>query len=376
MSEKFSLKDFLFNQEKVEKIATDIKTVYPDFQLQQFVNETTNAFPSLELKERIRFIAQMLKKYLPSQYPLAVEILLKALPEPNNPDLSDDDFGDFIYASFNEFVAQNGCNDEYLEISLNALYQITQRFSAEDAIRYFINRNPKQVLEILIQWSKDKNYHIRRLTSEGTRPKLPWSQKINLDIEKPIEILNELYKDSTRFVTRSVANHLNDISKTKPDLTLQTLKNWKQKGEQSEKEMSYIINHSLRTLIKQGNKQALAMIGFRENPKIEITNFQVSEKVIVGKELIFSFEIECLQDCNLLIDYEIYFQNKLAKLASKKVFKLKQIKAKQKDKVFITKKHLFKKNMTTRTFYPGEHQIAIQINGSQLLKKSFCLQIN
>ena len=174
MTEKVLLKDLLFNKEKVEKIASAIQYTHRPFKKDDFVREVLARFPELELKARISWIAECLKKYLPNDYKRAADILIKALPAPNNPELSDDDFGDFIYAPYAEYVAKNGCTEEHLQFSLNALYKLTQRFSVEDAIRYFINAFPKETLKELLSWTKDSHYHVRRLCSEGTRPKLPW----------------------------------------------------------------------------------------------------------------------------------------------------------------------------------------------------------
>ena len=157
-------------------------------------------------------------------------------------------FGDFIYASYSEFVAKNGCVEERLQMSLDALYEITQRFSAEDAIRYFINARPQETLKQLLLWTSASHYHVRRLCSEGTRPKLPWSQKVNIPLTAPLEILSNLFYDTTRFVTRSVANHLNDISKSDAGLVIATLTKWRQSGNQRPQEMDYIVRHALRTL--------------------------------------------------------------------------------------------------------------------------------
>ena len=181
--EKFSLKDHLFNAEKVAFLANAILTVYPSFEKKAFEKEIMEAFPQLELKERIAHIRQCLRKYLPSDYRKAVAVILKALPLPLNENLNDDDFGDFIHAPYNDFVAHYGCDAENLTFSLAALKEMTKRFSAEDSIRFFINAFPNETMKTLLEWTKASNYHVRRLCSEGSRPKLPWSQKINITVE-------------------------------------------------------------------------------------------------------------------------------------------------------------------------------------------------
>jgi len=374
MAEKFLLKDLLFNQTKVGRIADEIHRVHPSFKQTAFAREVLAGFPERELKARIIWIAECLKKYLPDNYEQAVGILIKALPPPNNPELLDDDFGDFIYAPYAEFVARNGCSKEYLPLSLDALYEITQRFSAEDAIRYFINAFPKVTLKQLQTWSTDPHYHVRRLCSEGTRPKLPWAQKILIPVTTPIPILNKLYTDKTRFVTRSVANHINDISKVDPDLALDTLASWQQSGKQKPAEMDYIVRHALRTLIKQGHPKAMQMLGFSHAPKVKVSNLLVPRQVSMNTALEFSFTIQAMEDTNVLIDYILYFQNKSGNLNSKKVFKLTTLALVKNTAVVVSKRHPLRANMTTRKLYAGKHEVEIQVNGKQFLKEMFLLK--
>lgn len=372
MSTKILLKDLLFNENKVRQIAQEIQSVYPVFDKNGFVNTITKRFPELELKQRISWIRECLKKYLPEDYRETVDILLRSLPKPNNPDLTDNDFGDFIYAPFAEFVAIYGCTKNDLQLSFAALKEMTQRFSAEDAIRYFINAFPDETVAELLKWSKDSHYHVRRLASEGTRPKLPWSQKIHIPVESAFPILNNLYSDRTRFVTRSVANHLNDISKIDPELVLKTLKVWQSSGKQSPKEMEYIVGHSLRTLIKQGYPQAFTFLNFSNNAEVTLSDFEITnDQIKIGGLLSFSFTLTALKDENVLIDYIISFQNKKGEMNSKKVFKLKKISMNKNQKMVIQKNHPMKENMTTRTIYPGKHSLAIQVNGNILTSKIF-----
>ncbi len=369
--EKFSLKDHLFNHVKIEKIAAEIKQVYTDFEKDKFTHTVTEKFPELELKERIYHITDCLKKHLPNEYQSAVEVLMKSLPAPCDPNLSDNDFGNFIYAPYNHFVAVYGCNKEYLTFSLNALEELTTRFSAENAIRYFINAFPEETMRKMNQWAKHPHYHVRRLASEGSRPKLPWCQKISIPVEEPLNILEQLYSDSTRYVTRSVANHLNDISKAQPDLVIKTLKKWTK--EQKQKEMDFIIKHSLRTLIKNGDTAALELIGIKENPPIGISSLKISERVKMDTHLLFEFEIKAKEDTTLLIDYIIHFQNKKGEMNSRKVFKLKQVPLEKNETIKILKKHLMKQFMTTRTLYSGKHQLEIQVNGEVRIRTTFAL---
>ena len=373
MAEKYLLKDVLFNPLKVKKIAVEIKSVYPDFKDKMFEEEVCHKFPELELKARIYHIRDMLGKYLPQEFESAVNILLRSLPQALDPTKSDDDFGDFIYASYSEFVTHYGCQEKYLVFSLEALRGITKRFSVEFAIRDFINLYPDATLAMLASCAVSDNYHERRLASEGLRPKLPWAKKLTLDYREPLTHLDQLFDDHTRYVTRSVANHLNDIAKIDLSLVITTLKRWKASGKQEAKEMDFIISHALRTLVKQGNEEALAFLGYMKEPAMEVKEFIVhSKSVNVGDALAFSFTLEAREDTQLIVDYIIHFRTKAGTL-SPKVHKLKKISLKKGSSVTIEKKHPFKADMSTRTWYEGEHKVELQINGGVYEESIFIL---
>ncbi len=376
MAEKVLLKELLFNKKKVEKIAGEIQYVYPLFKKNEFIRDIIEKSPELELKARISWIAECLKKYLPRDYKSAVYILVKALPSPNNPDLSDNDFGDFIYAPYAEYVAKNGCNKEYLKFSLQTLREMTTRFSSEDAIRYFINAFPKETLKELLKWSKDAHYHVRRLCSEGTRPKLPWSQKINIQITVPLPILDNLFSDKARFVTRSVANHINDISKIDHELAIDTLTKWRKSEKQKQTEMDYIVRHALRTLVKNGNHKALKLLGISYGVDVSILNFKLPENVKMNTALEFSLMIHTEEDAHIIADYILYFQNKSGKLNTKKVFKLKKFSLVKGENITLIKRHMLREQMTTRKLFCGKHELEIQINGKSLGKKTFLIVPN
>ena len=375
MPEKFSLKDELFNPKKVHQIASEIKGAYMPFEQEAFEKEVTDKFDELELKERIAHIRDMFAKYLPNDYVEATNILLKALPKELDPTKTDDDFGEFIYAPYGDFVATFGCSEEHLDFSLQALAEMTKRFTVEYAIRDFINLFPQESFEMLEACSLSENYHERRLASEGSRPKLPWGKKLNTHYAKPMFLLDNLYMDKTRFVTRSVANHLNDIAKLDASLVIETLKRWRDSKKQEVKEMQFIVSHSLRTLVKDGNVEALALLGYGANPAIEIENFKVNSLAVkVGEALEFSFDIKAQADEALMVDYVLYFQTKVGKLTAK-VHKIKKLDVKKGKSVNISKRHVFRANMTTRKLYSGEHKLVLQINGKMFEELVFELRV-
>ncbi|MEO1182201.1 MAG: DNA alkylation repair protein [Cyanobacteria bacterium J06636_28] len=368
----FSLKDQLFNPEKVDYLGTLIAQAWPDFAQDTFHQNVVTVFPTLELKERIAHITDCLYTHLPEDYREALAIILRALPPELDPDKTDDDFGDFIFAPLSLFVATYGCTSHYLDSSLSALKEITKRFSAEDAIRYFINAFPEETFAFLLDCAEDDNYHVRRWASEGTRAKLPWSQKLTIDYKKPLPILEALFADKTRYVTRSVANHLNDISKIDPDLVINMLQQWMTSQRQTDQEMAFITQHALRTLIKQGNQEALALLGFGAKPDITITNFGTrTPEVRLGSAFEFSLDICSNKSQHLLVDYVMHFASN-GKKRTQKVFKLKQLELKAGEVITLKKRHPMRL-MTTRRLLLGEHQIVLQVNGQAFGSLSFDL---
>lgn len=376
----FSLKDQLFNPAKVDYLASLIAEAYSDFPRDSFIEKVVSAFPELELKERISHITACLLDALPADYPTSIGILLRSLPPELDPTKSDDDFGDFIFGPLSHFVALHGCTDEYVTLSLNALREITKRFSAEDAIRFFINAFPDETMAFLNDCALDTNYHVRRLASEGTRPKLPWSQKLTLDYHAPLPILDTLFADNTRFVTRSVANHVNDLSKLDPELVVGMLKRWQKSKKQSEKEMDFVTRHSLRTLVKQGNNDALTLLGFGGKPEIIVSEFvTTTTQVPIGEAFEFSLKITSNKKQKLMVDYLMEFATdsehegaKKTKKRPQKIFKLKQLDLKEGQVVTLKKKHPMRL-MTTRRLFAGEHTITLQVNGEKFDQLSFDL---
>ncbi len=371
--ERFSLKDHLFNEVGITELAKRIKAAYPRFKDREFTALVVEKFPELELMQRIAFISEMLRMYLPTEYDEAIGVLLKSLPPPCDPAQTDNDFGSFLYAPYGHFVSEYGCTKAHLKMSLSALKEITQRFSAEWAIRNFLNTFPKETLAELKKWTKDSHYHVRRLVSEGTRPNLPWAKKVYLTSSDTIPLLDALYADNTRFVTRSVANHLNDIAKREPDLVVATLKRWHKEGKQTETELVFITKHALRTLVKNGHAESLEFLG-HGSTSITLKSFAVeTPKVKVGEALQFSFILRSTDKVpqDFLIDYVLYFRKANGELTSK-VHKITKKSLAPQEECLLNKKHPLR-IMTTRKLYPGEHKVALQVNGKQFEAVSFLI---
>jgi len=370
---QFSLKDLLFNETKVKRLAGEIKAVYPDFDSNGFCKKVVSAFPAQELMERIAGIRDALHEFLPSEYREAVKVILAALPPPLDETKSDDDFGEFIYAPYSYYVAKYGCEKKHLKVSLHAMEEITKRFSCEAALRDFLNAFPNETLVAVERWSKSKNYHVRRLASEGTRPNLPWAKKISYDVSVFLSILDTLHADRTRYVTRSVANHLNDVSKLDADLVVRTLKRWQKEKKQSVTELAFMIKHALRTLIKDGHGDAQSLLGFTA-PKVTVKTILDKKKLSVGETQSFTVSITNEGDISqsLLVHYLIHFK-KANGSQSPKVFLLGKKTIAPRETIVLSKSHVLKP-MTTRVLYSGEHRLEIKINGTSFGDSAFILQ--
>lgn len=375
MKKSFSLKDHLFNTESVTYLASLFAESDSSFKKDEFIAQVMIKLKKLELKERIVWIAEVLEGHLSKDFKKASKQILKALPAPLDPLKTDDDFGSFIFAPLGEYVVRNGLSKEHLETSLTTIHELTQRFSMEDTIRYFINAHPEEVLQALEEWSKHEHYHVRRLVSEGTRPLLPWSGRIALEATQPVPFLDALHADGTRYVTRSVANHLNDISKKHPKLVLDLLTKWKKEEKQDLKELDWMTRHALRTLVKQGNTEALQLLGYAPDPKITVEGFSLgasSKKFAPGGTLSFSFTVTAQEDAELMVDYVIDFVK--AKGGTKpKVFKLKKLKLTKGQSVAVTKNHRLLADATTFVLHKGKHTVTLQINGRKFDSAEFII---
>ncbi|WP_222109372.1 hypothetical protein [Streptomyces cupreus] len=365
------LKDQLFNRDKVATIAAQLGCAHRAFDAVSFEKAVMSRLPELELKQRISWITDCLEAHLPVDYRRAVNVMLRSLPAPCDPQLLDGDFGDFIYAPYSEYVARHGCTREDLVFSLAALRELTTRFSAEFAVRSFIHAFPEETLVTLTRWTADEHYHVRRLCSEGTRPRLPWATRLGTPVDYAVPLLDSLYVDTTRFVTRSVANHVNDISKLDPDLAVDTLQRWRRSGQQAAREMDYVVRHATRSLIKQGSPRALELLGVPVEASVTVSKLSFPDRVELGSELEFSFTIRAEQDTEVIADYVLHYPDTQGRLTGRKVYKLKRLSLARHEQATLTKRHLLRPRMTTRTIRPGRHELELLLNGRTHTKHAF-----
>ena len=355
------------NLDVVKKMAKAISEQTKNFDSTQFIGLNKDIH-TLELKARVRLISDSLGKCLPANYPEALKIILATC---KNTKLTG-----FEFWPYTEFIQTYGL--DHFKISMNALSKLTVLFTAEFAVRPFFIQHEKASYAYLLKLTKSKNVHLRRWASEGSRPLLPWGLKLQNAVKDPksgLQILEKLKFDQELYVRKSVANHLNDISKSHPDLVVKTLNRWLKTSPKTHKESILWIQHqALRTLIKKGHAPALKSIGYGETPKIQIPNMILNQSTFkIGETLHFKFNVQSQSSKtqNLVIDYCVHFKKSNGG-NSEKVFKLKKISLKPKENISIEKKHSLKQ-ITTRVYYTGVHFIEIQINGKKWIKKSWTL---
>jgi 3-methyladenine DNA glycosylase AlkC len=365
----FSLKDQLFNTRTVGVLSAALQKADRGFRRKAFERQVLDAFAELELKQRIAWIVTSLEPHLPADIGAAIDVLQRALPAPLDPSRTDDDFGEFIWVVPGEYVAKHGCSSTHLDRSLSFLREATKRFSSENAIRPFLSAYPDEAMKFVHECADDNNYHVRRLASEGIRPFLPWAPRVDLPVDAVIDVLERLHGDRTRYVTRSVANTLNDISKLDGDLVIATLERWRRKKRQDGSELDWMTRHALRTLVKEEHKAALELLGYPTKPRFRLSDLQTTARVKVGGNFAWQCVVTSLADQQLKIALKIHFL-KANGGHSAKVFAVKDVRLGKGERLQIDKRQAFKP-ITTRVLYPGTHYAELVVNGVSRGKRAF-----
>lgn len=366
------------NLRAVSELANRIKRSYDEFEKDLFTRTIMEKLDKLELTERINLIANTLENYLPGNFEKAAQILVASLGDELD-DQADDpvakDYSSnngFIVLASTTFIANNGL--EHYETSMKALYEMTKRFSSEGAIRDFIISDEEKTLKLYQNWVADRNVHVRRLVSESLRPKLPWTRQLVKYVKDPqpvLPFLEKLKNDKHLYVRRSVANNLNDISKDNPEIVVAVLEKW---NEDNSPNMKWLIKHALRTLVKKGHPKALKLLGISSNYSVTVDNFSLSKKKLnfgESQEILLELSTDKKNNQTLLIDYLIYHMKANGKLIPK-VFKWTKIVINNKQPIFLTKRHPLKE-ISTRKYYPGRHEVHVQINGKIIASEDFIL---
>ena len=345
----------MYNHEYLHKLATDIQSVYKPFETDEFVKSIMDeTWDNLELKGRMRQITINLGKYLPTDYKEAIAVIDKVI-------INCGSWLDGFCLYFPDFVEVYGQDENNWDTSMAALERYTSHASAEFAVRPFIINHEERMMAQMYSWSKHDDENVRRLASEGCRPALPWGQALNRFKKDPspvLPILEQLKTDESLFVRKSVANNINDISKTHPELVAKLAKEWYGKDEHTD----WIVKHGCRTLLKKGNRDVLAIFGYNNSDSIDVSGFNLeAASVSIGNEIIFSFEINTKETTKVRLEYGIDYVKANGK-RNRKIFQISEISLKDNQKKLYTKKHSFA-DLSTRKHYPGTHSITLIVNG-------------
>jgi 3-methyladenine DNA glycosylase AlkC len=350
----------------VETMAAHIAANAAGFDSARFIDIAARDMDQLELMQRALQIRDALGDTLPDNFETAASILSASLPQGGRTGIAG-----WALLPVSQFVAQKGLG--HFDLSLDLLKQLTPHFTAEFGIRPFILAEQDRALATISTWATDSTHHVRRLASEGTRPRLPWAIRLPALMRDPapiLPILIALLDDPEEYVRRSVANSLNDIAKDHPDLVAEFV------GRHiatASSERRQLLRHASRTLLKKGHAAALSNFGFAPISGIDATMEIQTLHVDFGDELAFTLTIvnQGSAPQQVMIDYAIHHRKANGSLAPK-VFKWKSLVLAPGETSTMTRQHAMRA-ITTRQYYPGGHRVEILVNGTVLAGGDFQL---
>ena len=350
----------VYTRDFILALAQQLTAIFPAFDGEKFQQLVFDGnWQQKELKARMNHIAQSLHQVLPGPYHQNLELLKQIKVENSG----------FEYMFLPAYVELYGLED-YVA-SIPALAHFTEFASSEFAVRPFIIRYPQQMMAQMALWARMDNKHLRRLASEGCRPRLPWAMALpefKQDPSPVLPILEVLKDDPSEYVRRSVANNLNDIAKDNPEQVIKLAKNWLGQTDNTDR----LIKHACRTLLKKAEPEILALFGFAPPKSIEVSALKVQKQVAMGDKLSFSFTLATKAQAlgKLRIEYAIDYMKSNGKQA-RKIFKIAEADYSSQQKA-ITREQSFKA-ISTRKHYPGAHGMAVIINGQELAADEFTL---
>lgn len=360
------LRKSIYSDEFLIKLCERITAVYSDFNTEGFIGAVTdNDWEELALKARMRKLAVTLGAFLPGSYECALEILFKVKPHCTG----------LEYVIFSDFVEVYGQNDDDWELSMEALERFTKLSTSEFAVRPFILRDPARMIEKMKVWAKSESEHVRRLSSEGCRPRLPWGVSLPVFKNNPtlvLEVLEILKADESKYVQKSVANNLNDIAKDHPKMVLQVAKKWIGHNKNTD----WIVRHGCRTLIKKADAEIMGLFGYSAADVRHCSSATItmsSGKLLIGEssELAYHFSVSEGEAFRVRVEYGIDFIKANGK-PSRKVFLLSDKTVNGGTVLHAKRKHSWA-DLSTRKHYPGEHKIVLLINGQEVASTKITL---
>ncbi|MEO9336064.1 DNA alkylation repair protein [Mesorhizobium sp. SB112] len=354
----------IFDRARLRHIATETANICPAFDAGRFMTLATENLDDLGIMQRMRQTAVSLHDALDLDFPKAIEVLNGLAPRIKH---------GFASITLPEYVALYG--QKHFDISMKALEYYTPFGSAEFAIRHFLASDFDRTLAVVRGWAESDNEHVRRLASEGSRPRLPWSFQLKNLVADPsptAPILDALKNDPSPYVRKSVANHLNDITKDHPQFVIDRVSKW----PMDDKYTAWIVRHALRTLIKKGDPHALGLIGTTGKAMVRIEGFSVSPASIsLGARIKLEARIVSTSEIaqQLVVDYAVRYVKKSG-AASRKVFKLKEIVLPPSASQNLSINQTIR-DFTTRTHNAGHHKVELIVNGETLGESGFDLTL-
>jgi 3-methyladenine DNA glycosylase AlkC len=359
----------VYHGEFLRNFGNLISDVYSGFRTEDFTRDVMDGdWENLELKQRIRRISTVLGRHLPSRYEDAIDILLAVSPRCTG----------FPYLILPDYVEVYGQADEHWELSMRALEQFTCGSSAEFAVRPFILRQPERMMAQMLAWTEHPSEHVRRLASEGCRPRLPWGVSLPLFKRDPspiLPILERLKQDPSLYVRKSVANNLNDIAKDNPDVVLRTARRWIGHHPHTD----WIIRHGLRTMIRRAEPEALALFGFAGTDAsaglIDHAAIRLDrDRLPIGGRCEMAYEVRLTsrsrspEPVKLRIEYAVDYVRANGR-TSRKLFFLTE-KSLEDELQLKGQRTLHWADLSTRRHYPGLHRITLLVNGHEAAQTS------
>ncbi|MBL8298203.1 MAG: DNA alkylation repair protein [Rhodanobacteraceae bacterium] len=355
-----AIKD-LFNRSLLREIAAELQRAHPPFDAAAFVARSLDGLDQLELTGRTALIAEALQEFLPQPFARAAAVIEAALGQ-EIPATGENGLTPLRYMPHVAFVQKYGIDD--YEAAIRTQAELTKRFTAEFSIRAFLQRYPERTYAQMLAWAQDDNTHLRRLASEGLRPRLPWAPRLRAYQQDPrpvLAVLELLKDDPERYVQRSVANNLNDIAKDHPALAVETCRRWAQDAPAGR---TWVIRHALRYLVKAGNQEAIHLLGGAEQPRVNVKHVHIRpEQVSLGGAVQLAFEVQSAAQAaqHLLIDYAVHFVKANGGTRAK-VFKLRALTVQPGEKARFSAT-VSLATMTTRRHYAGWHRVEVLVNG-------------
>ncbi len=332
------------------------------------ISSAATRFDGLALGARAELLSDALLDAVPGDYPTLEAVIDAAVADPR--------LTGWMVWPVTTAVARRAVVDarpESFDAAMSMLATLTGRLTSEFAIRSLLRHDLARGLEIARQWTASPDEHVRRLASEGTRPYLPWGLRVPgviADPESCLPILDALYRDPSEYVRRSVANHLNDISRHAPEVTVAAARRWLDEPDDT---TPATVRHALRTLVKRGDPAALALLGFGD-VQIHVDGPHVdAPAVAIGDSIGFAAVLRNTgaDAARIAVDYVVHHTKANGK-QTEKVFKLTERTLAPGETLAVDRRHSFKV-ITTRRYHPGPHAIELQVNGRRVGRADFDL---